>query len=166
MAYMKRNVNLLLMILLLVVLLSMVILTTFYQSTYRNLTISYDEKTSALTELSQNFSSKLTELNRTTTQLQISSGDKQQLDSLYQQLETDRNKLTVDLSSTKTRLSDTQNSLDTTEAELLDAKDQIFDQGEEIVLLNDQVSRQKKIIRDYRDDVCALNKQIDSAYVC
>src|SRR3989338_7761884 len=122
MAYMRRNVNLLLMVLVLVVLLSLVLLTTFYQKNYRNLTETYEATSEELSKVSQNFTSKLDELQRATGELKIKSTDKEKLDQLYTQLTAEKDKLEAELKATQGRLAEKTVMLEETERELSGAK--------------------------------------------
>lgn len=166
MAYMRRNVNLLLMVLVLVVLFSLVILTTFYQKNYRNLTESYEVTSQELNKVSQNFSSKLAELQSTTSELKIKATDKEKLDQLYTQLTAEKNKLETELKATQESLAAKTVVLEQTERELSNAKFTLIKQEEEIADLDSAVKNQKNKIDDLRAEVCSLRKQIDPAYVC
>ena len=166
MAYMRKNVNMLLAVLVLIVLLSLVILTAFYQQTYRNVTESYEATADELSKISQNFTSKLRELNRTTTELMVKSTDKEQLDRLYLQLEAGKNKLEVELKATQEKLAGTMSILKETEAELSDAKYTIIKNEEDIAMLDSAVKHQKKQLDELRATNCELNKQINPEHVC
>ncbi len=166
MAYMRRNVNLLLMVLVLVVLLSLVLLTTFYQKNYRNLTETYEATSEELNKVSQNFTSKLDELQRTTGELKIKATDKEKLDQLYTQLTAEKDKLETELKATQESLASKTLMLEATEKELSDAKFTVIKQAEEIASLDSAVKNQKKTLDELRAEICSLRKQIDPAYVC
>lgn len=166
MAYMRRNVNLLLMVLVLVVLFSLVILTTFYQKNYRNLSETYEVTSKELSKVSQNFTSKLDELQRTTGELKIKATDKEKLDDLYTQLTAEKNKLETELKATQDSLAGKTAMLEQTERELSSAKTTVIKQEEEIADLDSAVRNQKQKIDELRAEICGLRKQIDPAYVC
>ncbi len=163
---MRRNVNLLLMVLVLVVLFSLVVLTTFYQKNYRNLTESYEATSEELNKVSQNFTSKLNELQRTTGELKIKATDKEKLDQLYTQLTAEKNKLETELKATQDNLAETTVILGNTERELSSAKVTVIRQTEEIADLDSAVKNQKNKINELNAEICSLNKQINAAYVC
>ena len=118
---------------LLIVLLSLVLLTTIYQQNYRNLTESYESTSEQLSEISQNFSLKLKELNRTTTELKLKAGDKAKLDELYSDIANQKEKLEAELSTTRQLLQETTDQLLKSQAELADAEYDIIKKGEEIL---------------------------------
>jgi len=166
MTYMKRNVNLLLMVLLLTVLMSIVLLTAFYQKNYRNITENYEETAEALQLVSQNFSSKLQELNRTTSELQIKSTDKSKLDTLYGDLTDEKDRLEAELKETSDNLKEAMSVLQDTESKLSDAQYTLLKQDEEITMLDNSVTNQKSKINKLKAENCDLNRQIDPAYAC
>ncbi len=166
MAYMRRNVNLLLMVLVLVVLFSLVLLTTFYQKNYRNLTETYAATSDELNKVSRNFTSKLGELQSTTSELKMKSTDKEKLDQLYTQLTAENNKLEAELKATQENLASKTVMLEATEKELLSSKVTVIRQAEEIASLDSAVKNQKKTLDELRAEICSLHKQIDPAYVC
>ncbi len=166
MAYMRRNVNLLLMVLVLVVLFSLVLLTTFYQKNYRNLTETYEATSEELSKVSQNFTSKLDELQSTTSELKMKATDKAKLDELYTQLTAENNKLETELKATQDNLAEKVVMLERTERELSSAKVTVIKQEDEIADLDMAVRNQKQKIDELRAEVCGLRKQIDPAYAC
>jgi len=166
MAYMQKNVNLLLLVLVLVVLGSIVVLTTVFQSTYKNLSESYETASVELNQLSSNFSSKLQELNKTTAELQIKTSDKLRLDDLYGDLTSVKDKLNSELKETKEILVDTTDTLIRSQADLSDARYSLIKNEEEITLLNNIIDSQKKKMDTLKSEKCDLNKQIDPEYIC
>ncbi len=166
MAYMRRNVNLLLMLLVLVVLFSLVLLTTFYQKNYRNLTETYEVTSKELSKVSQNFTSKLDELQRTTSELKIKSTDKEKLDGLYTQLTSEKNKLETELKATQDSLAAKAVMLEQTESELSRAKVTLIKQAEEMAELELGIRNRKQKIDELNAEICILKKQVDPAYVC
>lgn len=166
MAYIRKNVNLLLIVLVLTVLLSLVILTVFYQQNYRNITESYEATAEELGKISKNFTTKISELNRTSAELMIKSTDKEKIEALYSELEAENTKLDTELKATQERLAGTISILKETEAELSDAKYAIIKNEENIAMLDSAVKNQKKQLDELRAKNCELNKQIDPEHPC
>ncbi|MAG15998.1 hypothetical protein CMO88_02970 [Candidatus Woesearchaeota archaeon] len=163
---MRKNVNLLMLVLVLIVLLSIVLLTTYYQSNFKNISETYETTAEELSKISKNFTTKLTELNRTTTELSVKSTDKKKLEELYNRLKAERDKLYTELTATQEKLASTTVLLEQTESELSDAKYDILKKDIEIADLDSAVTNQKNRINALNDDICSLNKQINPDYTC
>jgi chromosome segregation ATPase len=173
MTYMQRNVNMLLLLLILVAIGALVGLTTLYQHNYKNLSESYEDTATELLQVKTNFSQKLSELNATTTQLELTSGDKQKLNSLYQGLNEVNDQLEGDLTERKTQLDDALSLLTRTQKELEDARYALIKDEEQIALLTSLTNNQKQEIKNLKDEKsdlktenCDLHKQIDANYNC
>src|SRR3989338_6080354 len=93
MAYMRKNVNFVLLFIIMIIVGSFVVLTTYYQTTYKNLTISYSEKVEDLQALSRNLLSNQQRLNETYSQLQVKQQDVSKFDALYSNLTNENKKL-------------------------------------------------------------------------
>ncbi len=159
MAYMNKNVNMMLLVLVLVVVVSLVLLTTVFQQNYKNLSQSYESTATELSKVKSNFTQKLQDLNKTTTQLQITSGDKKKLDTLYGDLSSERERLDKELADTVEALREAQSALS-------EALYRVVKQEEEITDLNRLVTNLKAKVKELQDDNCNLHKQINSTYNC
>lgn len=166
MTYMKRNVNILLMLLVIMSLSSLVLLTTFYQQNYRDLAQSHEATSDQLNKISQNFTSKLDELNRTTTELETRSSDKELLDDLYSELVEKNKKTEKTLNDTKKLLDSRTKKLIGTETNLSATKRTLTDQEKKLNYLDSKVKNQTKIIRDLEDEICRLKRRSDPNDEC
>src|SRR3989338_2692583 len=125
MAIMRRDVNLGLLLLIVAAILMFSGFTVYYQTTFKNVSKSYEIKLNELNTISKELESKKGQLNQTNVQLTLQGQKEQDLSKKYvdtkserDQLETDKTKLTADLTSTKSelaatlgKLTDTQNQL-------------------------------------------------------
>src|SRR3989338_4693861 len=115
MGVMKRDVNLGLLLLIVAALIMFSGFTVYYQTTFKNVSKSFEIKLKELETITSELEAKRGALNETSTQLQLR---KQQEESLSQkftdvrsekdQLEADKKKLELELASTKTTLAQTQ----------------------------------------------------------
>jgi chromosome segregation ATPase len=160
MTYFKRNVNLALLIVILLVLGSLVGLTTYYQSTYRNISVSYGETVEQVNMLAKNLSVQKTELNRTISQLEIKSEDKTKLDQLYGDLSNDNERLNAELKSALAELSQKKADLITAEDNLVSAQAQITLQKNQISDYVLQIKDLKAEVHDLKHELCIYNSTI------
>lgn len=154
MGYMKRNVNLGLLFLIVATLIAFAGFATYYQTTFFNLSTSYEDKVGKIDTLVETLSAEKTKLNQTSYQLQVKAEREKDLSSKYdslrdvkEQLELDKALLQTeltntksDLSSTKAELSATQSSLAVAENTIADRDATIASRDSEISSLNSQVS--------------------------
>ncbi len=154
MAYMRKNVNLLLMLLLIIVIGSLVILTTLYQSNQKELSIQLAAKTQELEAVKANFTSKLSELNKTSTELQIRSADSEQLNTLYQGLTTERDILDAQLTATKEDLTDAVKQLNDLNKRVAELTLLTNQQKEELDELREENEDLENELTDVKDDYC------------
>ena len=75
--YLKKNVNIVLLMLVVTVLIGTVAITAYFQSTYKDVSQSLETKSKQLQVVSSNFSEKINELNKTSAELQLKQIDKE-----------------------------------------------------------------------------------------
>ena len=125
MAFMRRDVNLGLLLLIAAALLMFSGFTVYYQTTFKNLSTTYKNQLNELDKVTKDLEAKRGLLNQTSTQLQLNTQKQQDLSKQFvdikgerDQLVDDKNKLTADLTSTKATLAQTQASLTQTQSNL------------------------------------------------
>ena len=158
--YLKRNVNFVLLLLVITILVGTVAITTYFQSTYKDVSQDLATKNKQLEVVSSNFSTKISELNKTYGELQIKQLDKEKLDQLYTDLTKEKEKVDTELSTTKSILTDTKALLQKTKDELSDANYKVLLQEREIVELTSKVQNQDNTIRGLNAQIDILKKQI------
>ena len=147
MAYMKRNVNLGLLFLIVATLIAFAGFATYYQTTFFNLSTSYEEKLGKIDTLAETLSVEKTKLNQTSYQLQVKAEREKDLSSKYdslrevkEQLELDKALLQSELTTTKSTLSSTKAELSATQSSLTVAQNTITEKESEISSLKSQRS--------------------------
>lgn len=158
--YLKRNVNFVLLLLVLTVLVGTVAITTYFQSTYKGVSQDLASKSEQLETVSSNFSTKVSELNRTYSELQLKQLDKEKLDELYTGLTKEKEKVDAELTSTKGQLSDTLKDLDLTAKELQNKKGIILDMETELNELRTKAANLAKTINSLQEQVDSLKNQL------
>ena len=162
MAFMKKDVNLGLLLLIVATLLLFTGFTVYYQTNFRNVVDEYHTKLDELNKVTTELGTEKVKLNET-YQLRVKAEkDIKSLDTQYRllsderdQLENDRNKLQSELSSTKTSLAETKTKLSQTENTLTQTRTQLSQTQTEL-------SSKKSRISDLKDDIDALCATISS----
>ena len=83
MAYMKRNVNLGLLFLMVATLIAFAGFATYYQATFLNLSLSYEDKMAKIDALAETLNVEKVKLNQTSTQLQVKAEREKDLSVKY-----------------------------------------------------------------------------------
>ena len=158
--YLKKNVNLMLLALVLTVLIGTVAITTYFKSTYTEVSQNLESKSQQLQVVSSNFSQKISELNKTAAELQLKELDKDKLDQLYTELLKEKEKLDGELALTREKLTETINTLGETKAELSDANYNLMLQEDELADLNVKVQNLGNTIKSRNTEIDILKKQL------
>ena len=138
MAFMKRDVNIGLLILIIVAVIVFSSFSVYYQSTFKNVSLDYQNKLEQLGQVTTELSKQKQELNQTYGLRVKAEQDKNTLDAKYtevrdenEQLSGDNTNLRLEVASTKSELSEktaqleaTQNLLASTQSELGSVKAQ------------------------------------------
>ena len=132
MAFMKRDVNIGLLILIIAAVIVFSSFSVYYQSTFKNVSLEYQNKLEQLGKITTELSKQKQELNQTSSLRVKAEEDRKTLDVKYtevrdenQQLSGDNTNLRLEVASAKSELSEktvqleaTQNLLASTQSEL------------------------------------------------
>lgn len=150
MAIIKKDVNVGLLLLIVAALLMFSGFTVYYQTTFKNVSKSFETKLKELESVSKELESKRGQLNETSIQLQLKKQKEDDLSKKFtdvrgerDQLESDKKKLEVDLAATKGVLS-------ATVAELEKIKSQLAAQVQLAQELNRQVLNLKSDVDKFK----------------
>ena len=154
MAFMKKDVNLGLLLLIVATLLLFSGFTVYYQTNFRNVVDEYHTKLDELKTITTELGAEKTKLNET-YQLRVKAEkDIKSLDTQYRllsderdQLENDRNKLQSELSSTKTSLAETKTTLSQTQNTLTQTQTSLNAANAQVLTLGDRIGD----LKDERD---------------
>ena len=163
MAYMRKNVNLLLMLLVVTFIFSLVLLTTLYRQNYKNLSEDYENASRTLDTISQNFTSKIEELQSTTSTLNLTSADKEKLDDLYVTLTADKAALDAELQVVRAELDRQKLVTELNRRRISDATADVSQKEQQI----DTMRKNHKIeVEELKETVCNLRVRRDATYQC
>ena len=162
MAYIQKNVNFLLILLFLAVVTAFIGFTTYYQTTYRNLSSEYNERVTELESAQNNISLQDANIRETATELQLRVADKTKFENLYTELVAEKNKLDKDLAQTRGSLASSQSELATTKSELGTAKTDLSKTKDD---LENALSRESSL-RSELNALCVKAKAADPEISC
>ncbi|MDP6648264.1 MAG: hypothetical protein QGH34_02635 [Candidatus Woesearchaeota archaeon] len=146
MAFMKRDVNLGLLILIVFSIIIFSAFSVYYQTTFQDVSLEYQQKLEQLGKVTKELGTKRQELNETYSLKLKAEEDKRVLDQRYKEASDENTGLRSDLISTKVQLAEksselveTQNSLAQREASLIAANSEIASKNSKIGNLNDEI---------------------------
>ena len=125
MAIMKKDVNLGLLLVIIAALIMFSGFTVYYQTTFKNLSATYQKQVKELQKITTDLEAKRGLLNETSVQLQLKKQKEEDLSKKFvdtaserDKLNADKNKLTSDLTNTKATLAQTSADLAITKVTL------------------------------------------------
>lgn len=173
MSVMRRDVNLGLLLLIVAALIMFSGFTVYYQTTFKNLSATYNNQLQELGKVTKDLEEKRGALNETSVQLQLRQQKEEDLSKKFtdvrserDQFESDKKKLDADLGSTKSSLSATLKELENTKTELDSTKSRLAaeiqlaqDLNSQVLSLKADVDRINDLYRSYKSKYeCVANK--------
>lgn len=162
MAIMKRDVNVGLLLLIVAALLMFSGFTVYYQTTFKNVSRSYETKLSELEAVSKELESKRGQLNETSIQLQLKKQKEEDLSKKFtdvrgekEQLESDKAKLQTELSGTKSQLAETTSNLASTKSQLAAQVQLAQELNRQVLNLKSDVTKLDNRIKCYKEKIDA-----------
>jgi len=157
MAFMKRDVNFGLLILIIVSIVLFSGFSVYYQTTFQDVSLEYQNKLDQLGRVTSELSSKRQELNETYSLRVKAEEDKKVLDQRYKdasdentKLSADNTNLALEVSSTKSQLAEKSSELDATKTLLAQTQSSLSSANGEITSLKSQRSN----LKDDRERIC------------
>ena len=163
MAYIKKNVNVILLLIVLVTLVALAGLSTFFQSTYRNLSLEYRQKIGEINLLSFNLTQKEQTLHTTLVELEEQDKAEEQLGRLYTNLSDVKKRLEGDLDSTRNELVNTFAELKDTQLKLDEKKEELVSEKGRVKALQDEVTSLNSKISSKNSEICALKQRLNES---
>lgn len=151
MAFMKRDVNIGLLILIIASILVFSGFTVYYQTTFKDVSLEYQSKLEQLGKVTQELSSKRLELNETYSLKKRAEEDRKTLDVRYKDVSDENEKLNADNSNLRSEVSSTKSQLGEKTAELGATKNLLAQTQVSLSAANSKISR---LNRDL-DEVCS-----------
>src|SRR3989338_6627815 len=155
MAFMKKDVNVVLLFLIVASILVFSGFTVYYQTTFKDVSLEYKNKLEQLQKVTSDLSTQKQQLNETYALRVKAEQDKRALDQSYKDLSDERNQLESDKASLQTeligtknelgeksgQLQSTQNLLASTEVELSSAKSKVSSLNSKVDCLKKEVAK-------------------------
>jgi len=169
MAYIRKNVNFILIILVITLIAMFVGFASYFESSNRTLVEQYDEKSNQYDSLKSNLSTQKTQLEKTYSELQLQVAGGSKLQSLYNEVLQEKKKIEEQLSKTQGQLSQTQTELANTITQLRKTEADLavseanyqYAQNRVNILTADVSSKQSKI-----NNLCLALRTYDPNNVC
>jgi len=153
-AIMKKDVNLGLLLLIVAVLLMFSGFTVYYQTTFKNVSKSFEVKIKELEGVSKELESKRGQLNETSLQLQLKKQKEEDLSKKFTDVRSERDQLEADKKKLEVELASTKGILAATTAKLTETQNQLSAQ----LQLAQELNRQ---VLNLKSDVTRLSNKVD-----
>lgn len=169
MAYIRKNVNFILVILVMTLISLFAGFASYFETSNKGLLDQYNEKSNEYESLKSNLSTQKTQLEKTYSELQLQVAGGSKLQSLYNEVLAEKKKIEDQLSKTQGQLSQTQTELANTitqlrktEADLAAAQTNYQNAQNQVnILTADLSSKQSKI-----NNLCLQLRTYDPNNVC
>jgi len=161
MAFMRRDVNMGLLLLIIVSIVLFSGFSVYYQSSFKNVSLEYQNKLDQLTSVSDELTSQKAELNETYSLRLKAEQDRKTLDTRYRDVTSENERLISDNANLKSEVSSTKNSLADKTAELDATKVLLAKTQNDLSSANNQVNRLKNDLDEVCDDYTSLNGGVE-----
>jgi len=118
MAFMKRDVNIVLLLLIIISIILFSGFSVYYQTTFRDVSLEYQNKLEQLSDVTSELSVRKQELNETYSQRIKAERDREALDQSFKEVSDDRSRLEGDNTNLQSELGSTKSELGEKKAEL------------------------------------------------
>jgi len=153
MAFMKRDVNLGLLVLIVASIILFSGFSVYYQTTFKDVSLEYQTKLEQLSTVTNELSVRKQELNETFTLRKRAEEDKQVLDERYKDASDENERLSDDNTNLRSEVSSTKNQLAEKKAELDATKNLLAQTQSRLSAANSEVSSLKSQKSNLNDDI-------------
>lgn len=160
MPIMKKDVNLGLLLLIVAALLMFSGFTVYYQTTFKNLSATYQNQIKELEKVTKDLDAKRGLLNETSVQLQLKKQKEEDLSQKFTDVRSERDHLDSDKKKLEVELANTKASLASTSAQLANTQSQLAAQIQLAQDLNQQVLNLKSDVTRLESKVADLQRRI------
>jgi chromosome segregation ATPase len=151
MAFMKKDVNLGLLVLIIASIILFSGFTVYYQTTFKDVSLEYQTKMEQLSKVTQELATQKEALNETYSLRIKAEQDKETLDARYKDVSDENENLRSELISTSSELAEKKAELDATESLLSQTQATLAAANSEI----DSLKSQRSDLKDDIDRICA-----------
>jgi septal ring factor EnvC (AmiA/AmiB activator) len=144
MAFMKKDVNLGLLVLIIASIILFSGFTVYYQTAFKDVSLEYQTKLEQLSQVTKELSTKRQELNETYSMRVKAEQDRQVLDQQYKEVSDENENLRVELIATNSQLAEKKAELDVTKSLLQNVQNE-----------RDTYKAQRDSYKSDLDEVCA-----------
>lgn len=157
MAFMKKDVNVVLLVLIVASILIFSGFTVYYQTTFKDVSLEYKNKLEQLQKVTSDLSTQKQQLNETYALRVKAEQDKKALDQSYKDLSDERNQLENDKSSLETELITTKGDLAEKSVQLQSKQNELASTQAELGSVKAQRDTYKNDLKKVCDAYTPLN---------
>ena len=153
MAFMKRDVNFGLLILIIVSIVLFSGFSVYYQTTFKDVSLEYQDKLNQLGQVTKELSSKRQELNETYSLRVKAEQDKNVLDQRYREVSDENDKISADNTNLRLEVSSTKSQLAEKSSELVATKNLLSQTQSSLSAAKGEVTALKSQRSNLKDDI-------------
>jgi len=157
MAFMRRDVNIGLLILIIAAILLFSGFSVYYQTTFKRVSLDYQNKLDQLSDVTKELSTQKLKLNETYSLRVKIEEDKNTLDARYKDVSDENERLNDDNSNLRSEISSTKSQLAEKSAQLDSTKNTLANTQADLSSANSKISSLKSKLDDVCDDYTSLN---------
>ena len=161
MAFMKKDVNLGLMVLIVASIILFSGFSVYYQTTFKDVSIEYQTKLDHLSQVTNELSSKRQELNETYSLRIKAEEDRKVLDSRYKDASIENDNLRSDNTNLRSEVSSTKSQLAEKSAKLAATENLLAQTQSSLSSANSKISSLNSKLDDVCDDYTPLNGGVE-----
>jgi len=164
MGFMKKNVNVILLLLIVLVAASIVGLTSYYQMSFYNLSSDYHQKVGDLQKTASELEASQVQLNETAIELQLKTEREQDLSGKYTEVREEKRVVIDELNDTRKQLAETKAVLASTRTELNIVNQTLQVKTEELDEANAKIDTFRSGVNDILSELSSWTSSFNSYY--
>lgn len=163
MAFMKRDVNLGLLILIIFSIFLFSGFSAYYQTTFKDISLEYQQKLKQLSKVTEDLGAKKQELNETYKLRTKVEEDKRILDERYKDVRDENTDLHSELAGTKVKLVEKRAELDAAEKNLVLTETRLSVVESRIITKDSEIASKNSKINNLNEEIDCLKTEADKA---
>ncbi|MDP6547668.1 MAG: hypothetical protein QF917_01770 [Candidatus Woesearchaeota archaeon] len=161
MAFMKRDVNMGLLILIIASIILFSGFSVYYQTSFKDVSLEYQDKLEQLGKVTKELTSQKQELNETYSLRVKAEEDRKVLDVRYKDVSDENERINADNANLRSEISSTKNKLAEKIAEVAATKVLLAQVQNSLDAANSKISSLKSKLDDVCDDYTPLNADVE-----
>ena len=162
MAFLKKDINFILLALILGIIIIFIGFTVYYQTMFENVSVNYQEKVANLEQVTQELGIQKTRLNQTSYELEIKEQKETDLSGRYSELRDEKTQLLEDKAALGREISEKKVELIESQIELAKKSNLLTQTQNDLSEANQNIAILRADLRSYRSKYETCQAQLDA----